>query len=175
MSPQLLSLYKEHNVPHAIIDCSDVGVPQTRKRVIAGLPGTVSRLSKMSLPKVTPRQALKRFGITPPKDYLIALGTDNVALKSGGRVYGHRPARTGEFSRNLDETAYTVTTKPLKWVKQTSRGMQKAGVLDSHALAALQCFPVSYKRAGELVGETKARRFIGDCVPPPLSYAILTQ
>ena len=173
VSPQIIALYTEHNVPHAIIDCSDIGVPQSRKRIIAGLPGPISRMSKMSMRKVTPREALKRFGITPSDEYRISLGTDNVALKSGGKAYGHRPARPGEFSRSLDETAYTVTTKPLKWVRKTTGGMKRAGVLDSHALAALQCFPASYKRARDLVGETKARRYIGDCVPPPLSYAML--
>lgn len=161
---QLRDYLDARGVPYAVVNAADYGVPQARRRAIAGPRALVDALTRAAsvAPTVTPRAALR--GVAKlPDDARLQLGTDNTPVRGGG----FRKIAPGEHARNLDTSAYTVTGKSLKIV---SRGAF-AGTLNARALAALQGFPPGY--VPSTVADSRARKLVADCVPPPLARAIM--
>tara|TARA_X000000950_G_scaffold287925_1_gene402369 strand:+ start:7022 stop:7954 length:933 start_codon:yes stop_codon:yes gene_type:complete len=167
-APMLRQFYNARSVPHALVDASEYGVAQARKRVIAAPVEVLERLATLKRSLVTPRAALARFGVVP-RGSQIALGTDNTPTRDGR----HRPIAAGEYARSLDVPSYTVTGKSLKWVNINDGVAQFSGCLDSASLAALQGFPRRYMHLRRVIGETSARKMVADSVPPPVAAAII--
>lgn len=156
-------------VAYAEFDFEQLGVPQTRKRLLAGPPDLIAKMLRLAAParRRSARSVLKqprgRF-IRYPKNWIRCIkkkGEKNVYVKAdwGYACYPVTgPAPTVLAERNLN------------FVTPTETGYEHSALLPRE-LSILQTFPSSYKWP-----ETKivARSQIGNAVPPLVAKLMLS-
>ena len=149
------------------VDVSDHGVPQRRRRLIAGSPAIVENLRRRrhSGPTKTPQDVF--VGLCP-KRHRLCSGLTNNTIHRNGKYVGYRPMRPGECSRCLDEPAHTVWRYP-GYVYDTQTG-ERVRKFTETEMAALQGFPASFKFDSS---KTRSRVMIANALPPPLAENIL--
>ena len=135
----------------AVVNCGDYGVPQDRRRLLAGSPRS---LSAFLLQTVHPRQTVRQ-ALACPTEWIMN-HTSNTPDRQRG---GWRPLRPEEHMRHVDRPAYTVTTRALMWVDGDGTLLRR---LTPREAALLQTFPPSY-HLGRAV--TEQRVHVGNAVP----------
>ena len=146
---------------------SNHGVPQRRRRLVAGSPAVVENLRRrQSGPTKTP---LEVFPGLCPKRYRLCSGLTNNTVHKNGKYVGHRPMRPGECSRRLDEPAHTVWRYP-GYVYDTHTG-ERVRTFTEAEMAVLQGFPASFTFDSS---KTRTRVMIANALPPPLAETILS-
>lgn len=160
-------------VAYAKFDLRELGVPQTRTRLIAGTPELVARLLRL-------RSRARRRGVRD-----VVPNPRGTHLRNS-KYWDHQTLRR---NRHPDEPKYlydratglshsapvsepgptVVTTGQLYWIDAANDGTVWTP-LDVPELAALQTFPPRYKfpRAQRV-----ARRLIGNAVPPLVATLLL--
>lgn len=156
------------------VQCSDLGVPQSRRRLIMGDPASVARLREAmastttTTAKAAAATALPRLD---PAVHLLRNNTDNIKVFPPAPWMGIRHCHPHECTRELSRPAFTVCCKPHRVVRADTE--REVRLLTEHESAALQGFPASFKwNCGK--GDKRAtQHMIGNAVPPPLAAAVL--
>ena len=153
------------NVAFDVFHFEDLGVAQTRKRVIAGSPEIVQALRDEAGKH---RQLLSVRDVIPHcrGDY-IRNGTTNTWKVVGG-VKRQIPLTEEHpsFARHVSEPAYTVTGhSPLRWYSP-----QGCSVFTPHELALLQGFPKTYQLHEKI---RLSYKYVGNAFPPPVVSVIV--
>jgi len=162
-------------VAHATIDFCKLGVPQRRKRLIAGSPELVARLVR-----ATAVGGLKRSVgdvISKPKGYMVRTNLSARCKrlrhdrKPGETKYVYPKATMDDFLHPLTGPAPTVTTNgDIRWVWRAVDGKHKWSRLSIREIAQLQTFPADYKWPADI---RLSRQLIGNAVPPRVAQLLL--
>ena len=169
--PKLLEYLTRRGFAWHVVTASDHGVPQRRRRVIAGSQHIIEKLREAEGrgPTVVPRDLFPE--LQPPERYRFQNGTDNQSLYKGG----YRKFRPGECTRGLDEPCHTILARGKRlriYDTQTGDFLRR---ITHRECATLQGFPEDYKFAPEGGREWKTRTMLiaGNAVPPPLAKSIM--
>ncbi len=158
---------------YAVFDFSKLGVPQNRKRVLAGSPHLIAKLqreeqwaNRRSVCSVIakPRGTHIRGGNTSRRE------TQRIVTdKHGKKRYQYARAKWTDYCFPIDGVAPTVTSRAPWWIKGDGIGCNRS-VLYVSELAALQTFPPTYKWPDN---KSEAYRQIGNAVPPRVAELLL--
>lgn len=169
-SPVVLRIAERMKRDHAcqfayeIIDMACFGVPQHRKRLIAGSPSIIDRIRRLRL-----LNRIKSVAdvIRKPRGTHIRNGKCWVAWSV---ETGYCKAGVYQNMRSITKPAYTVVTNgDLRWVTPRS-GSCTWKKLTVREIATLQTFPANYSLP---VRSTLARMQIGNAVPPLFAKALM--
>jgi site-specific DNA-cytosine methylase len=135
------------------VDCVDYGVPQNRRRLIAGPPKMIQYLRETPVKRISIAQAFHNAGAPLPAQY----------IKNGTR------SRKGTACiRSVHEFAHTVTAShPLTFCDADGTTVRCLTVQET---AILQGFPKEWMLP---TGQRSGIRALGNAVPPPLGAAIM--
>jgi DNA (cytosine-5)-methyltransferase 1 len=179
-TPPVLDLLKSYRHPDAprrdqldyeVFDFHAFGVPQNRRRVIAGSPHVVARLRRL---RATPWRRCARDVLPNPR------GTHTRSLaKRGGDVRRFTGAKKRVYQeyddddnvRSIDGPAHSaIASYPLRWATPGTGTPLKVFTPDE--MAALQCFPPGYVLPK---GKVAAVRGVGNALPPVVMQAMLSE
>jgi len=165
-------------VSYAIFRFNKLGVPQTRRRLIAGSPHLIAKLlreeeqqnersirSVIAKPRGTHvRGGTSAGGLHTPKDRIPKVGAD------GNVVWVYKRAAWNEYCVPLDGLAPTVIGRhALVWITGNGEGCNRS-VLYPSELAALQTFPPGYKLP---TNKYHAYLQVGNAVPPRVAELMM--
>jgi len=155
-------------VHFAVFDFSTLGVPQSRKRLIAGSPNIINNLCNAQLRSVV-HQSVRRAIAKPRGTHVRASKSWKRCERVNGK-YRYERASINDFCKPIDEVAPTVCgTSVLRWVNPTgSAGWSNR--LTPREMATLQTFPPTYKLPSR---HAIAYRQIGNAVPPLLAKVLM--
>ena len=154
-------------VDHCIVDCSRLGVPQTRRRLIAGTPALVDKLRLRRSARRAVQDVIARPRGTHTRPEITA--SSPVRKLGGVRVRRRRVIAWDEMCRPISDPAHTVTAKNgLRWASPGS-GTQPFK-MNLGELLSLQTFPPAYKLG---CSKTCAMRGIGNALPPRVMCELL--
>ena len=169
--PALLTLLKSNGVHFCVVDAVDFGVPQHRKRCIAGSPHIITALEQRegTGPTVVPMDVLPQL----PSSVKLTNGTSNQPIKvrknGVSLTVGHRPMKPGEGSRDLKTPSHTVWGTPGSIFDQCRN--ERVRKITPRECAALQGFPDDFLFDAKSL--TRSHRVIGNAIPPPLAKFII--
>jgi len=147
-------------IDYCVVNCHDLGVPQTRKRLIAGTPALIDKLRR--------RRAVRRS----VEDVIADPGGTHTRIETtaSGPVTRRNANCWNSFCRPISRPAATVTASHgLRWAVPGS-GV-KPVTMGSRDLLLLQSFPEDYKLRG--LSNTVARKGIGNALPPTMMRELL--
>jgi DNA (cytosine-5)-methyltransferase 1 len=165
-------------IAYKIFDLSLLGVPQRRKRVIAGSPHLIARLQRLSCDarKRSVRQTLLVGGT-----HIRPKNTAWVRRLRGGSERGLTRARQTKYVYKLtgsgitwpvDGLSPTVTTRGADiWTKLIDGVMVPGPLLSTRESQLLQTFPEEYRFSPS---RRSAMRQIGNAVPPLVAKLMLS-
>jgi DNA (cytosine-5)-methyltransferase 1 len=135
-SARVRACLDEEGIEYAVFDLSLFGLPQTRRRLLAGSSAIVALLRAYSSPRRGVRDVIAACRGTHVRNR----HAKHPVMRGGVRTY---VACAGEQSaRSIVEPAYCVTgTSAIKW---WSPGDARCVVLSARELALLQSFPHDY-------------------------------
>ncbi len=154
-------------IAYACLDLSELGVPQTRKRLLAGPPALIAHVLRQAAR--TKRRSI-RDAIAKPR------GTHIRNSKSwkgerrdarGKRVY--IKAGWGDHCFPIDGLAPTILTRGINWITKPGSYDHRPR-LRAFEHAALQTFPPTYKWPEQ---RALAQAHIGNAVPPLVAEVLM--
>ena len=167
----LIMLLEQRGVLFCVVDASDFGVPQRRKRVIAGSENVIRHVRDRvgNGPTLLPKDVLSH--LTPHTRYRLGSATFYQPCRKR-EAYGSvtkflRRVLVGENVRSLEEPCHTVVTHPGRLYDTETK---EERYLTVEECALLQGFPPTFR--GE--GKVRSLKVIGNAVPPPLAKYILS-
>lgn len=177
-APQVVAIVERERRKHrnvmayAIFDFDALGVPQSRKRLIAGSPAIVSRLLRASLEQ--PRRCVSSVIANPRGTHVRSSITWTCKFlrvsKSRGPKYTYLKSLWSDHCRSVGDVAPTVLAgRALQWVRPSGRNSWHSP-LTPDELAALQTFPATYKWPAN---KQLAYQHIGNSVPPRVAELML--
>jgi len=151
---EVISMLRAHgNV--AVIDCSEFGISQTRRRVIAGtFNQTVLTAHKES--PVTMRDVFASVRYTPPRK---GMGMTTVT-----RIRDKQGKLTKDRVKSFDAVGYTICAVQPRMFDPVLHTSQ---MIPREVMAALQTFPPGYKFGVHF------RQMIANSVPPKLACKVM--
>tara|TARA_B100000795_G_scaffold183402_1_gene139057 strand:- start:37 stop:1089 length:1053 start_codon:yes stop_codon:yes gene_type:complete len=167
----LEAVRKRHptRVAYAAFDLAELGVPQTRKRLLAGPPALISRLMRQ---RARGNTRSVRDVIAKPRGTHIRNGKSWVGSKQcvpGHGIWYHK-AGWGDNCQPIDRPAPTVlANRGYNWVTRTATGYERSR-LNVAEYSLLQTFPSSYRWPA---GASAALKLIGNAVPPLVAQLLL--
>lgn len=153
--PLVREFLEAQSVTFATFDFAAYGVPQTRKRILAGSPHLVERLRSNVALRVTAPVAPLDVLKPPPNAALIRA--------SGGK-------NVPKFYRRLDVPTWCLLTTAKPYYLDAAANRIRP--LSCSELLVLQTFPASYVMPGVL--EADRVRMIGNAVPPLIAKKLLS-
>jgi site-specific DNA-cytosine methylase len=152
---------------YAILNFEKLGVPQKRKRLIAGSPHLIAKLLRET-EQQTPRSI--RSVINKPRGSHVRASCSWKSKKYVNGKWKYTPASINDFCYPIDGPAPTVVGQHvLVWVVPSGRsGWYNR--LTPEELARLQTFPEGYKLPN---GRKEAYQQIGNAVPPRVAELML--
>jgi site-specific DNA-cytosine methylase len=155
-------------VDFAVLDFARLGLPQRRRRLVAGTPALVQALLRRAAASGAPRR-----GVADAIPHCRGTHVRNRHAHHGVRHDGvttYEPVRDDQSARPVAEPAYCVTgTSALKW---WTPGDARCRVMTPAELAALQGFPPEYLHDPV---RRRARLHIGNAFPPPVAALLLAE
>ncbi len=185
-----LSEFKELINVIEIVDCSDFGLPQRRKRMLAGnfpfkvLKSYIDQMPKYNLGQVISnlnnnQQTIKDliYHHEIPKksltdnDFEKELDSEELRLNKESKQY-HRVYNMMNFPEPLDKTSRTITAAETRVSRESLIVKNGTGFrrLSLREKATLQGFPISYQFYGSNYSDRQ--KMIGNAIPPLLTYYI---
>ena len=164
-SVDVCDLLHRMGVDFDVFNFRDLGVAQTRKRVIAGSPKIVQSLREQVGKPVKPRCV--RDVLPRCRGEYIRNGTTSTwKVEQGVRTQIPITQDHPSFARHVSQPAYTVTGhSPLRWYSP------KGCVMFSPVeLALIQGFPGGYKLSEK---RGRAYQHVGNAIPPPVASLIV--
>jgi len=145
-APQLIS--------YTTVDAVDLGVPSTRRRLIAGPPKMIHRLRETPVRRISIAQAFRDAGVALPAQYI----KNSTRTKSGRACV-----------RSVHGPAHTVTAShPLTWCDADGLTIRCLNITDT---SIIQGFPAEWFLP---TGSRNGIRALGNAVCPPVAAAIMT-
>lgn len=166
-SVAVCELLHEMGVAFDVFHFQDLGVPQTRRRVIAGSLEIVQALRDRAGQS---RRPLSVQDVIPNcrGSHVKNATTSTWQVRGGARVQIPLTRDHPSFARPVSQPAYTVTgSSPLRWYTPDTEGCTMFSPLE---LMLVQGFPASYKlhqRRGP------AYQHVGNAIPPPIVSLIV--
>jgi site-specific DNA-cytosine methylase len=152
---------------YGVFEFYDLGVPQRRKRLLAGSPALIARLKRLAC-HARRRSVRDVLGPEARGTHIrTSLRWEKKRLRHDRKpgeskyVYVKSPDPLHSCAPITGPAPTVVTTSALTWV---TRDAETEPALTPRELAALQCFPADYK-----LPETSAREaqlIVGNSVPP---------
>ena len=174
---EVIELLNEMRIAYDVFDFYKLGVPQHRKRIIAGSPHLIAKLRRVSDTQVKrsvhshilkPRGTHVRGGRTSKRNNR----KHRVAkILPGGKTKLVYPrAEWSDFLKPIDGPAPTVIGRhALTWITRDGLGLNRS-VLRAKEMAALQTFPSMYRWPPN---KEKACIQIGNSVPPRVAELLM--
>lgn len=176
--PEVRAVVEElmaHGSPHRgkldyqVVDMSELGVPQQRKRLLAGTPALIARLRRLSHVRRGVSDAIPAVRGTHTKNAGITKSVRRWKDAYGRVIKKGYHIHTGyEITRPVRLPGYTITTAGGRWCSP-AKGDQTKFMTVAEA-AALQTFPPTYAMH---TSRTVAMRGVGNAVPPLLMRRLL--
>lgn len=158
-------------VEYAVVDFVDLGLPQSRKRLIAGSPHLIAKLGRHVDPV---RRASIAEAIAAPRGTHVRNGCYSKSCKQYGlsKRKGRKRSGWGEHLRSVREPSFTVlANRGLNWITRTATGIKKKHPrLNTREYAALQSFPDDYHWPE---GANLGMRQVGNSVPPLVASLLM--
>ena len=159
---------------YAVLRLDKLGVPQTRKRLVAGSPHLIAKLLRESRQQPT---RTVRSVIAKPRGTHVRGGNKKirqtqriVTLADGSWRYEYDSAKWSDFCCPIDGLSPTVTGRhALNWITGNGEGGNRS-VMHPWELAALQTFPLGYKLP---TNKYQAYLQVGNAVPPRVAELML--
>mgnify|MGYP006146644265 CR=1 FL=1 len=157
---------------YGIFDFYDLGVPQRRKRLLAGSPALIARLKRMAC-HARRRSVRDVLPVVRGTHIRSSLRWEAKRLrhdrKPGEARYAYikspNPLHSCHSTKGAAPTV--VTSSPLNWV---TLGAGEEPILTARELAALQCFPNDYAFPPT---QALAKLLIGNSVPPLVARLLM--
>ncbi len=150
-----------------------LGVPQTRRRLIAGSKELISNLKRMesSLPRRSVRDAIPRCRGTHIRNAKAWVKQREVPTRDGKKIV-YEKAKWTDCCQPVSGPAPTILAhRNLTWVTMTnSEEVETHTGLSLEEAAALQTFPPRYKLP---TSSTLGIRLVGNAVPPRVAALLL--
>ena len=150
-------------VDFGVFDLSRFGVPQTRRRLLAGSPHIIAGLRAAAAATPAQRSVYDVIGSACRGTHVRNATTNTFVQQGGVRVRIPVTETHPSFARSVSCMAYTVTrTSQLRWWTPGDEGCK---VFSPRELACLQGFPASYELAAS---QRLAYEQVGNAIPPPV-------
>jgi len=148
---------------HVVVVCSDYGVPQSRRRLIAGSPELIARLRKRCCDATTTmQQALP----DTPTEWMM-----NTTTNTPDRRGGHRPLRPREHMRHVSRPSYTILARHAPfWVDSNGTVSRRLTVREC---ATLQTFGDEYHLGDGTAAQRQ--RGVGNAMPVELARRLMME
>ena len=158
-------------IAYAKIDFEQLGVPQTRKRLIVGPPDLVAWLLRCR--ERTKRRSVRAVIAIPRGTHVRNSKKWTASQKTSAGHIQYTTAGWGDNCHSIDEPSPTVCAgRGLNWVTCADGSVHAAHPrLRAHEYAALQTFPERYRWPE---GEQLALKQIGNAVPPLVAKLIMS-
>ena len=169
-SVTVCELLHEMGVAFDVFHFQDLGVPQTRRRVIAGSVEIVQALQALRNEARKSRRVLSVQDVIPHcrGSHVKNATTSTWKVRDGIRTQIKLTEDHPRFARQVSEPAYTVTANsPLRWYSPNRDGCTIFSPLE---LMLVQGFPTDYqlnKKRGP------AYQQVGNAIPPPVVSLIV--
>lgn len=162
---ELLDIFvKNNDAEYDVFNFAELGLPQTRKRIIVSTKKAIELLRKeRCYDSFRGASSVLRH---LPKNTLLQCGMSNRAVYTNGVYSGYRPLQTDEFCRPIDAPTYTITTHPLHVITD---GVFVRNLRNSE-LASLQGFPCDFIWPE---GIAISRLMIANAIPPTIAVRII--
>ena len=156
----------------------ELGVPQIRKRVLAGSPEIIRKLMRQR--GSTPRVCIRDVVPDPPGTHI----RTTLSHTSVRRRLAHEPRTMRNATNVYTKASWKLSWYPLNgpaptviagrnsgwWIRSTQQGGSVRSTLKSADVAALQTFPQTYKFPQT---QGPAFRLIGNAVPPQVAKLLM--
>jgi site-specific DNA-cytosine methylase len=163
-----------NRIAYDVFDFVELGVPQTRKRLIAGSPDLIARLQRA---RSTARKRKVLDLIAKPKGTHIkntiswTSKTKKAKVAKGEAKYKYKPANLGDGCTAVTNPSPTLPTHGMSWVtKEDGRDAHSRIWMTTREAAAIQTFPSDYKWPST---QTLGLRQVGNAVPPLVAELML--
>ena len=160
---------------YAVFDFEELGVPQTRRRLIAGSPHLVARLLRA---RETERLRSVRDVIPNPRGTHVRGGATGVQQKRkraaapGEAKYTYKRAGWNELCRPISKPSHTVVGRhALVWVTPSGTSGWHS-VMTPREMGLLQTFPENYRWP---TSKYHAFLQIGNAIPPKVAQLLLQE
>ena len=151
-------------VNYEVFRFEQLGVPQTRRRLVAGSPHLIARLLRAR--EEQPRLCRITDAIAQPRGELVRSSGWWKRYCSSERNYA---LEKQERDRALTSPAPTIVTAPLYWVTPHASGA-RALALSVYETALLQCFTKRFRWPAK---KAVARRMLANATPPRVAALLL--
>ena len=162
----LASIRKMHPdvVDFVLVNASAYGVPQDRKRLIAGPPHLISALR--THPPTIPKPRVRDVFPHPPGTHIQSTTTNTPCR---GTTSTHRPLLPNEHIRSIDQCCYTILARQAPW--WCDEHGTRIRRLTPNECASIQTFPSDYNFSQAC--NSVVQRIVGNAVPPRLAAVIM--
>ena len=145
---------------YVVINCSDYGVPQDRRRLIAGSPEMIRELTL----RATNIRCVLDVIPRPPSSHIKSTTTNTPDRKNGG----HRPLLPSEHIRHVSRPCYTILASSAPWWSDhEGTSIRK---LTARECSYIQTFPRGYDFLD--CSNTMTQRMVGNAIPILLAKVI---
>ena len=152
-----------------VVDVADFGVPQNRRRVVAGSPPLIERLRQCVGEGAKHRVCVRDVVPDAPGSHIQSTTTNTPVRDSTGRTISHRPLRPEEHIRSTHGPSYTILARNAPWWSDDTG--TRIRHLTPNECALIQTFSPSYDLM--CVKTSVAQRVVGNAVPPKLATVIM--
>lgn len=162
---QLSALKRQHPLlfDWTVVDAADAGVPQHRKRIIAGSPWLIANLRKLD--NNAPKRCVRDVIPNPPRPFI----RNNLYWRPDEVRGGHKPVPLAETMRSVDEPCWTVlATGHARWAAVD-------GTILRHLTGAEKALIQGFRADYQLPTSTAMCKVgVGNAMPPPLARVLMT-
>ena len=181
-SPHVLSIVERVRKAHPTrvayheFRFEELGVPQTRHRLIAGSPELIAKLLRAR--RSEPQRSIQNF-ITKPRGTHIRSHTYSVsrtkkrgAVDTGGAKYAYKVAKLGDHCKPTTGLSPTILAGiPMLWVTKSEGKAHTRLSLNPRESALLQTFPTNYWLPEN---NRLALKHVGNAVPPKVATLLMS-
>lgn len=167
-TPQVRKLLDEYvakrpkTYAYTIVLCSALGVPQDRRRLVAGSPALIAKLHRVSSPP-TVAGYWRSLGLTLPAQHIM-----NHTTNTPDRRGGYRALLPSEHMRSVDKPCYTIcASNAPSWVAADGKLKRK---LTPRECAHIQTFPPHYD-----LGGCHQQKHVGNAMPVELARRLMAK
>lgn len=159
--------HPEH-IDYLVVDVADFGVPQNRRRIVAGMPSLVDHL-RQRVEHSGNKTCVRDVIPNAPGSHIQSTTTNTPIRDPTGRAISHRPLRPDEHIRSTNGASYTILARNAPW--WADEHGTRIRRLTTGECALIQTFPSSYDFSS--VKSSAGQRVVGNAVPPSLAHVIM--
>ena len=172
---ELIESYKNIDAPHRakidyeVFNFVNLGVPQPRRRLIAGSATVVARLRRAPRVHRSVRDVITKPRGTHVRNQVRRANNESPKIVDGKRVYTYKWCVDDDYCKPISGPAHVVVAAyKLRWARPGTG--TKFKLFNTRESAALQCFPENYKFPKE---SSLSIKLIGNALPPTIMQQML--